>query len=348
MDATSAADEVHQGKVGTMARHRDMNTRSARRIVGLGILVTLLALSAALVWGPASSVRGTSESVGYPPTSPPTMPPLPPATTAPVPPAVATSTPAPVATFTPIPTNTLIPLPTSTVVPSMNTAPPATATPTSTPSRTATNTTTPTRTATRVPTIAITLVLSATVVAQGQTMTVTVHTLPKRHIAYVVSYGSQPARVAVRGAIQVDGRGISTFSFRVASGPANGAQALDGAITAHITDTSARGTTSARFRVFPALHLSVSTRLVDKKGARDVVVSVQIAVRSQVLVTMTISGKRSAAVTARGIADGRHRLDLGLPLSSLQASVVVIVKTKDGVTDSRTLVIVVQRSTSSK
>jgi hypothetical protein len=178
-------------------------------------------------------------------------------------------------------------------------------------------------------------------------MTAIVHTGPKLHVAYIVTYGSLPTQHGVRGTTQANGRGVATFSFKVSPGPVNGAASLPGSITAQIADATARGTASAPFRVFPALHFSASISLVNRQGTRAVYVSVRIAVRAQVQATLTLVGKRAEVSSARGTADGRHPLNLSMPVGTLPAlsvaHVVVSVKTKDGVTDSRALSIAVRR-----
>lgn len=177
-------------------------------------------------------------------------------------------------------------------------------------------------------------------------MIVTVHATPRRHVSYVVSYVGLRPQSSVRGIAQADARGIVSFSVRVVPGPANGAASLSGSISARIADANASGATSARFRVFPALHLVTGSRIVTKNGAMTMVVRVQVAVRAQVLVTVTVSGMRPPALTARGTVDGQHRLDLSLALGSLhgpaEAHVVVVVKTKDGVTATHNVSVMVR------
>ena len=335
---------------------------AVRKLAGLGIGITILAVTIVAVFGGAGSVGGTSEAVGYPTVPPMPAPPtaLPPATAVPPTPVPPTATVVPptavpptatataTATATTVPPATITPTlaPTSTAVPSPTLAPAATSTITPTATITATSTSTATPRA-RITAVAMSIALSASTVAQGQTIAVTVHAAPGLHVAYTVAYSGPQPQTGPRGTVQASPRGLASFSFTVTPGPAKGMPFLSGSILARIADAGSGGTTSARFRVFPPLRLVTSAAVVARNGKETIVVSVQLAVRAQVLVTASISGTRSLSTGAHGTADGRHRLQLSLALGSPHAPEIahisIVVKTKDGVSAVRNLTVRVQR-----
>ncbi len=319
-------------------------SRRIRRAVGLGILVTLLAPALVIVTAlhAGGIVQGTSEAVGYP--APPT--PVPPTPM----PALATST------FTPVPTATTAPPATSTLLPSPTTVPPtptmpptATGTPAPISTVAPTATSSATATATATPAIALvklSLVLNRTRIAQGQTMIVTVHAAARRHIALAVRYAGTAGTATVPGVAQANAQGMATFSFTVLPGPAKGASSLAATVTVQVIDPNTRGTATARFTVFPALRLTVHTREIGLARSRVLDVTVQLAVRAQVVATVAVSSTPRMVLTARGTAGGAHQLDMRFSLGPMDgatvAHVTVTVTTKDGVTDTRSLSLLLQ------
>lgn len=181
--------------------------------------------------------------------------------------------------------------------------------------------------------------------AQGQTVAVTVSGAAKRQVVLTVSYGGLPSQTSIRKSGQADSRGHAGFSFMVVPGPANGKPFLTGSIVARTVGANIAGITSARFKVFPAPRLVTSATVVAGHGSKTIVVSVQLDVRAQILATLTVP--HAPSLSAHGTADGRHRVELSLSLAAAKvpasAHITIMVKTKDGVTEMRSITVVLQR-----
>jgi hypothetical protein len=113
-----------------------------------------------------------------------------------------------------------------------------------------------------------------------------------------------------------------------------------------LTGPGVTGSATARFRVFPPLHLAVQVHPLHQSGSMALAVRVEAARPGVVTVRVTVPGHPVRQVAAHGNVDARHPLTLDLPLGRLHGRVLVEAKvqvtTREGVIETRSLAVTVQ------
>ncbi|HXT37282.1 MAG TPA: hypothetical protein VN837_17040 [Chloroflexota bacterium] len=285
----------------------------------------------ALGYGGAGIARGTSEAIGYPTDTPmpPPPPPLNTATSVPVPPTATTAPVPPTATTAPA-TATLIP-PTASP-----TRAPSTATPSPTPTSTRTATATPT--ATPRPAV-LSLHLSSPVVAAGDTLVLTVRTLPGLAVKAVVRYPTLNQQVVVTG--KADQKGVSQLKVLVTESPRKGKPGLAAVIALTVSDRVHRTTKTISFTVYPSLRFAVSAKLVTRASTRDIAVSVSLARAAAIDVHVLLTGKGQRPANAHEQATRAGKVTLLIPIPEhhgiARANLRITVRTREGVIETREL-----------
>ena len=323
-----------------------MNRRSTLPARLVLILATLIAglLGGGLLaagFGVAGIARGTSEAIGYPTNTPVPPPPppatatsvpvLPTATTAPVPP-TATTPPAPATATTAPATATPIPPPAS------PTTAPNTAVPSSTGTVSPLTSATPTPIAAPSP-VALSLHLSSPVVASGDTLILTIQTLPGQAVKAVVRYPALNRQVVVTG--MADHKGMDQLTVPVTVSPLKGKVSLAALIILTSGDRAHQTTKTAAFTVYPSLRLAVSTMLVTRADDHGILVLVSLARPAAVDVRLVLSGKGQQPILVHAPAtpggDVLLQIPIPAPHGTAKARLQISVRTREGVTETRGL-----------
>jgi hypothetical protein len=183
--------------------------------------------------------------------------------------------------------------------------------------------------------------LGAAAIDQGQVETVLVHTRPFAHLRFSVGYRGRVARTT--GVARADRTGTAAFRFPVAVGPSGNGPPLAGVLSVRVSEAGLAGDATARFTVYPALHLAVRARLIHPDGDTVLVVQVTVARTGMVQVTARVPGQPARQLSARGTAMGGHPLTLRLAPGRLHGhtviGVAVRVITREGVVEGRTLAV---------